>query len=116
MSFPNNNNYQGYDNFMNSQNAPANKIINNTPTTNFFIIINNSNINNNIIDPNKQIWYGAINNNQPPGTRNIPNIMSIMKTNQRSICLPLSHYKSYVISSPQNGINPNHYINGKVIS
>ena len=92
-----------------------NSQINNNLMTNPFTIGNFGNINNKMIDLNKQIRYGAVNNNQLPGTQNIPNIIPIMKTNQRSISPPLSHYRSNAISSPQNGINPSYFINGKGI-
>ena len=90
-----------------------NSQINNNLMTNQFTISNFGNINNKMIDLNKQIRYGAVNNNQLPGTQNIPNIIPIMKTNQRSISPPLNHYRSNAISSPQNGINPSYFINGK---
>ena len=77
MSFPNNNNYQGYGNFINSQNVYSSNIINIITKLNSFTISNNSNKNNNIIDPNKQIQYGAVKNNQPIRTQYIPNIIHI---------------------------------------
>ena len=104
MSFQNNNNYQSYGNFMNSQ-------INNNPMTNPFTVSNNGNMNNNIIDPNKQIQYGAVNYNQPPITKNTQNIIPRIQMNQGAISPQLNPYGSNVISSPQNRINPIYYIN-----
>ena len=89
-----------------------NSQINNNLMTNPFTMGNFGNINNKIIGPNKQIQYGAVNNNQSPGTQNIQHNVPI---NQGSISPLLSHYGSNVISSPQNGINPNNYISGKGI-
>ena len=116
MSFSNNINYQGYGNFINSQNVYSSQIINRIPMTNSFIINNNNgNINNNIIIPNKQIQYGAINNNQVNRAQHLLNIIPIMQRNQRSISPQLNLFRSNAMQSPQNKISPLYYIRNGII-
>ena len=116
MSFSNNNNYQSYGNFINSQNVYSSQIINNITMNNSFKINNNnSNINNNIIISRKQIQYGAVNNNQVNRVQQLSNIIPIMQRNQRSISPQLNLFRRNVMPSPQNKISPQYYIRNGII-
>ena len=63
MSFPNNNNYQRYGNFTNSNNASFNGDINNISMATSYTINNIISKSNNKINPHMQIQYGPVNNN-----------------------------------------------------